>query len=83
MPLDHMEELAAAGIATANHESDLYVPDTPEAREILRRHGYGFTPFTNQAPPHVGEVWLDVPFAFLPWWQARTARVAPTMTTKA
>lgn len=65
----HMDELAAAGIAMDSHESDLYVADSPQAREIIGRHGYRFTTFRNEAPPHVGEVWLDVPFAFLPWWE--------------
>ena len=75
---DHMGELQRLGLPMANHESDLLVLDTPTAREILVRHGYAFTTFINRRPPHVGERWLDVPFAFLPWWEAR-ARRHPTV----
>ena len=68
------EELVSAGVPVANHESDLYVPDTPEVRVILERHPQengNAKGFINQAPPHVGERWLDVPFAYRPWWEAR------------
>ena len=75
---DHMGELQRLDLPMGNHESDLLVRDTPEAREIVVRHGYTFTTFINLRPPHVGEVWLDVPFAFLPWWEAR-ARRHPTV----
>lgn len=71
------EEIKAAGIPYANHESDLYIPATPETRAILARHpdqNKTATTFINQAPPHVGERWLDVPFAFSPWWEARQSR---------
>jgi hypothetical protein len=68
------EELKAAGVEMLNHESDLYVPDTPEVRAILAKHRPEPSTtrgFTNQAPPHVGERWLDVPFAYDPWWEAK------------
>lgn len=73
--MNHMEELALAGIPIASHESDLYCRDTPESREIIQRHGYRFTLFRNQRPSHKGELWLDVPFAYLPYWEAKAARV--------
>jgi hypothetical protein len=68
------EEIQAAGIPFANHESDLYVPDTEQVRAILARHPVSksnATTFVNQAPPHKGERWLDIPFAYAPWWGAR------------
>lgn len=68
------DDIKAAGIPFASHESDLYIPATPAACEILRRYPLNAKtaqPFTNQAPPHKGERWLDIPFAYLPFWEAR------------
>ena len=67
-------EIVAAGIPYSNHESDLYVLDCPEARRILNRyqeHAKNAQPFANQRPPHQGEAWLDIPFAYDPWWSAK------------
>jgi hypothetical protein len=67
-------ELVAAGVEIANHESDLYVPDTAQVREILARYPISKAnarPFRNQITK---TVWLDIPFAFLPWWEARQNR---------
>lgn len=62
-------ELAAAGIPVDHHESDLYVKDGPAAREILSRHAPdGATRFTSQVD---GQVWVEVPFAYEPFWDAR------------
>ena len=64
-------EITAAGIPTGSHASDLYFPDTPESRAILNRHPTqrkNAKTFANQAPPNVGERWIDVPFAFEPFW---------------
>jgi len=66
--------IKAAGIACAAHESDLYIPDNEATRAILS----GFplqqknaSRFTNEAEPHKGERWIDVPFAYDPFWHAR------------
>lgn len=60
--------LEAAGIALDHHESDLYVRDSQKARIILR--DYGVT------KPEVflsnGIAWIDVPFAYAPWWEAKS-----------
>lgn len=64
-------DLAAAGLQLDSHESDLYVEDTPEARAILARHP---THQTNARPFRhavTGKSWLDVPFAFEPFWQKK------------
>lgn len=74
-------DLTAAGIPTASHESDLYFPDTEQACAILARYPTeqsNARRFTNQAPPHKGERWLDVPFAYLPWWKAHTRSGVPS-----
>jgi hypothetical protein len=68
------QTLKEAGIETDSHESDLYFPVTEASREILSRFPLqkgNATTFRNEAPPHVGERWYDVPFAFDPFWQAR------------
>ena len=62
------EDLVALGIPLDHHESDLYVLDVPEARDVIRRHGRRFTPFQSKRE---GLTWLEVPFAFDPWWDAR------------
>jgi hypothetical protein len=68
------EELIASGIEVASHCSDLYFPDTAETRAILERYPLqksNATRFTNQAPPNVGQRWVDVPFAYQPYWAER------------
>jgi len=62
------DELLAAGVPLDNHESDLYVKDTPEARAILAKHGKRAAPFVNQID-HT--IWFDVPFMYEPFWRAR------------
>jgi len=57
-------DMKTAGIECAHHESDLYVPDSPEARAILAEHdkkidGWNVQLFDNQI---TGTRWLDIPF---------------------
>ncbi|MFB1500790.1 hypothetical protein [Thiocapsa sp. N5-Cardenillas] len=65
------DALRAAGVPIASHESDLYFEDSPQAREILARfpgQEKMAKGFRNQ---ETSTAWLDVPFAFLPWWEKR------------
>ena len=66
------DTLTEAGIETANHGTDLYFPATSEALEILdqfpQQKGISER-FVNEAPPNVGEQWVNVPFAYDPAWQ--------------
>lgn len=62
-------DLIAANCKTDNHESDLYVEATPEALAILAAHKVRSYAFTNQAPDGPGGVWLEIPFAFAPFWE--------------
>jgi hypothetical protein len=63
-------EMVAAGIEVDHHESDLYVPVTPEATAILRRHPDLYSSsFTHQ---RTCTRWYEIPFMFDPWWEART-----------
>lgn len=68
------QSIREAGIPYTNHESDLYIKATPETRAILSRfplNKANATGFINQAAPHKGELWLDVPFAFDPFWESK------------
>ena len=65
--------LVAAGCEIDNHESDLYVQDTTFARDVLATFHVNASRFRSQVD---GKMWLDIPFAFQPWWDARaTAKV--------
>jgi hypothetical protein len=66
--------IEAAGIEFGSHSSDLYIPDTEATRILLRAFPLdekNARRFTNQKEPHKGERWIEIPFAFLPWWKAR------------
>jgi len=62
------EELKSKGIKISSHASDLYCPCTNETVEIIKRHKHCSTRFINQVE---GGVWIDVPFAYDPWWEVR------------
>ena len=64
------EQMIEANIPTDHRESDLYVKATPEARAILTASGRSFSPFINHVE---GEIWYDVPFAYDPFWDNRSA----------
>jgi hypothetical protein len=57
------DDVKARAIPYASHESDLYLPDTPEVRALLAAHNRTAQPFINQVE---GGQWLDVPFAYIP-----------------
>ncbi len=62
------EDAVEAGLDYDSHESDLYVLDTPEARVLVEKHGFYFEAFVSTAD---GRRWIDVPFAYYPWWSTR------------
>lgn len=66
------QKLVAAGCRIDSHESDLYTPDTPEARAIVTAEGFHFVTFIHQTER---TSWLDVAFAYEPWWTARNVRL--------
>lgn len=71
------ESAIAAGIPHSSHESDLYLPDCVAVRAILDRYPLdkaNARPFRSQID---GRQWLDIPFAFLPWWEKRAAERRP------
>jgi len=64
------------GIDHDHHESDLYLPATAQVCTLLKT--YKIEPYTPAAPSfrHAvhGTRWLDVPFKYDPWWEARRAQ---------
>jgi hypothetical protein len=69
--------LKEAGCEMDSHESDLYVKDTAVAREVLSKHDIRFNEaeggrswgrFVSQID---GAFWIDIPFAYEPWWDRR------------
>jgi hypothetical protein len=62
------QALKAAGCEMDNHESDLYVRATPEALAIVKASGWTYETFRHQV---TGQLWLDVAFAYEPWWERR------------
>lgn len=54
-----------------HHASDLYVLDTPVARLVIRQFGRESTSFTS---PIDKKRWLDVPFAYEPFWNKKKRR---------
>lgn len=68
---DLYEDCVASGLETDNHESDLYVKETPESRELLKLWGYEHPKRFISAID--GTLWFDIPFMYSPWWKARQA----------
>lgn len=67
-------DLIKAGIPTDNHESDLYAKVTPESMKLVRRAAdkgdvSGVTTFKSNTD---GTPWYDIPFAYVPYWEAKT-----------
>lgn len=65
------QRMIDAGVRVEGHYSDMYVPDTPQVREIIHTHDVRvhYTSFPSNVAPH--EQWLDIPFAFMPYWEAK------------
>lgn len=74
MQTDIWDEVVARGIPYDTHESDLYIPVTPETRALVRASGRSFTAFFS-SKDH--KMWYDIPFAYLPWWEKRTGKRNP------
>lgn len=61
-------KLLDAGAQIDHHESDLYVEATPATVEIVEASGWSFSRFVSQID---GKVWLDIPFGYEPFWDAK------------
>lgn len=65
-------DLKAAGCKLDSHESDLYVKASPEACRIVRAAKSNvWSHFRSQIDE---ELWIEVPFAFAPWWEKRLGK---------
>lgn len=67
------KELKANGIPIDNHESDLYFKRTDESVAILAKYPLQKS-YARSFPALGGETWVDVPFAYDPFWEARGMR---------
>lgn len=67
-------DLKQAGIPLDNHESDLYAKVTPDSKRIIgeyrERGDITFRPQTFRSEID-GAMWYELPFCYLPWWEAR------------
>jgi hypothetical protein len=65
------QELKAAGVPLDSHESDLYFKHTREAIDILRRYPVECKASKSFRSELDGDSWVEVPFAFSPFWEDR------------
>jgi len=71
-PSDYYYKLLRAKVPMDSHESDLYVKDTPTARAILADWPFGrLGRFKNNIN---GEIYIDIPFAYAPYWEKKVRR---------
>jgi len=68
------ERLVEAGCETDSHQSDLYVRETEIAKQIIRdfESEGGITNKESFTSERDGQRWIDLPFAFKPFWDARS-----------
>lgn len=64
-------DLLRAGVPIDSHESDLYFRDCEAGRTILARYPEQARIARKFYSGRDHEPWWDIPFAYLPWWQAR------------
>lgn len=64
------QECRNLGIPTANYESDLHIPATPETRKLIQRYEFkqNVASFVSALD---GKEWFNVPFAYTPWWDSK------------
>ena len=62
------QAIVAAGIEHSNHESDLYVPATPEVGALMRQFGVTGRLFKDNLTK---SQWVDIPFAYDPFFERK------------
>ncbi len=62
------DDMLAAGVSVENHYSDLYVPVNEITQPIVAKYSGKVYTFVSQID---GKQWYDIPFAYLPYWEAR------------
>lgn len=68
------QRIIEEGIEHSNYYSDLYIPSTPENRAILKEFDAPVESFLNN---ETGTRWLDIPFAYDPYWESKIGRLSP------
>lgn len=61
--------LEAASAPMDHHASDLYVPVTDATRALIAQ--YHFREMVTTFRDADGQMWYDIPFAYLPFWRQR------------
>jgi hypothetical protein len=64
------DKLVASGAKMDHHESDLYVRASPQTWAIIRGHG-GSQASNARTFMSEGVQWIDIPFAYEPFWRAK------------
>jgi len=66
-------QIVSAGIEHSHHESDLYVPVNEQTHAIVKAYRFAsnVTTFVSNID---GKLWYDIPFAYLPYWEAKQAK---------
>lgn len=64
------EQVETQGIEYGNHASDLYIPVNDQTRALVAAYEFksNVTMFTSNVD---GQLWYDIPFAYLPYWEAK------------
>lgn len=67
------ERLVEAGCETDSYQSDLYVRETETAEQIIRDFEAegGISNKNKFRSERDGQKWIELPFAFKPFWDAR------------
>lgn len=65
-------DLMDAKVTVDNHYSDLYALATPEAVATFRKWEQPLRFFRSQID---GQIWLEAPFMFEPYWDAKRRHV--------
>jgi hypothetical protein len=66
-------QVVALGIEHSNHESDLYIPVNEQTRELVKNYKFASNVTTFKSNID-GKPWYDIPFAFTPYWDAKSSR---------
>ena len=65
-------QIKEAGIPYSSHETDLYVPVTPETIKLIENCDLKCKSMISIFIDNIDKKqWFDIPFAFLPAWEAK------------
>ena len=63
-------------VETDHHESDFYIKHSPEVWEWLEKNYEWFVNCSKFHSQIDGSLWIDIPFAFEPFWDKKLNREA-------